>query len=360
MKRLFNVYKEDSSFDDDDFVTSGGGGVVIPPVVVTDPVITPEVVPSLLGIPDPAEPLKDPITGDVITDDNGFDLGRIIPILADEIDTPLPSDMDFDSFSKELGIESDAPITNKDEFKSAFQKNLERQKTIVKFEMDKYGDEAIQLAEFLSSNGSLKDFLDPVKDYNELLAMPNDLKMKTAFIAQGFTEQVAQDKVLELMESNTLETEAKKVTDLVTASRDSIIKDIIAKSEKVTATRTEQIEQSMTAEKEIYKAKVKELTTFMGVALNEIDKKAIISHIESGAFFAKIKSNPEAFINAYLHSLIGDKVTQYHENNKKEAQRLGYNDADAKGKMRLRTTPNVPVGGGITPNTTKGLGSMDG
>lgn len=97
----------------------------------------------------------------------------------------------------------------------------------------------------------------------------------------------------------------------------------------------------------------------MDVPLSDNDRKKIVEHINNGAFFNKLK-DPKLFINAYLHALIGNNVSEYYANELAEARRQGFNVADIRSKARLRTVPDKKVVGDSPDKKSVGFANLDG
>jgi len=387
----FNLYKEEeekkglSFLDDDDFNPDAGGGgadVKTPEEIEAERVEaervaaeanknkTPEEI-EAERVAAEAEANKDKTpeeiaaekkAADEAADNDGFELESLIPDAAEDIDVELPEGFDLNAFSLELGMElpEGTTVKTKDEFKSLYQQHLENSKSVVKFDIGEYGDEATELAEFLSNDGSLKDFLDPLKEYNVFLGMNKTDAMMAVYQAQNMSEEEARTKVDELEENENLDKEYKKVQTNVLAARDQAASEIMKKGDAIATTRSSKAEVVMKAEQDKLIEVINSTEKFLDIPLSDNERAKLVSHVKNGAFFKKFE-DPAFFVQAYLQSVIGNKVSDYYSDVIAEARRQGFNVADIKSKKRLRTDPNRSGGAGSeNASTSVGFSKLDG
>lgn len=208
---------------------------------------------------------------------------------------------------KDLGV--DLGLDMKDDsyesFRAAYDEKLKQQpvadeEKVFNSRIEKLDPEAKNLFEFLQNGGKLQDYINPIRQYDELLALSDEAIVTKSLELQKWDKDAIEKKLQLLKEEGKLDTEAYGLRKSVET----------AKTQRVSALEKQQADSSA-AERTRESAKrnkedvtiiesLNKVEKFMGGKLSKESRDVVAKRWQSGYYRQKFAEDPDFVINAIL------------------------------------------------------------
>jgi hypothetical protein len=254
-----------------------------------------------------------------------------------EKDLEKPQSVDWILKAKKIGFEIKS--NDPEEFDLGLITHIEAQKQKVEPDVSKYAPEAQELIKLIENGLSMADILNPVKEYNDALAMPDDEKVENYLV---YVDKVPQDKVKEtisdLYDEGKFKDKLTQVNNVLTQLRENKFKEILTAHQQRFEARAQAIKlQAQNERNEMVKV-LNDMTDFMGLPLPVSVKDALKKEIQTGQLTKK-NDNATTQIKARLFDLFGTKALAKLSGQLKEANREGFNKGKATELEKLHNEP---------------------
>lgn len=242
--------------------------------------------------------------------------------IAKEFELEIEED-NFDKFKEKLAEKQ------KQEIEKAVEEAKKEFKTV---DVKKYNPEAQRLIEFLENGGTLEEFKNPLKVFDELLTMDKEDLIREDLRIKGYSEAQIEEKIIKMDEDGIIDTEYNKLKNIVSLNKEKAEQNLLD-SQKNNKLATEKAKQEQfQKETKVISEHISKLDKFMGKQIPEDTKKLLQQRWEEGHYRKRFAENPVDAVNAILFMEFGEKFKKLIE---KEAHDKGAFNALGK----LSNTP---------------------
>ena len=254
---------------------------------------------------------------------------------------------DFGTVLKELEIEADEEVKDKESFVKATKKAIESAREQI--DLSGYNDQAQSLIKHLNEKkGDLVSFFENpvITQMNRMLMLKPEDRFREVRYAELYEKHKNEDDAVEALEAEIegmskgeIKTKAEEIAEQAGKIRSDEIFKLIGQNEEKAKVAEKAEEQRILKEQQNIKSFIDKQNDFFGLGLTKAAKQTIIKDIDNGKFDDLVNKAPEASkFFAYMVGKYGGKIVEKYNNALKEANRTGYNIMQDKAFDALHKT----------------------
>jgi hypothetical protein len=296
----------------------------------------------------------------VVADDSEFE----ISVPAAVVDPNAPADEEQSSWfliAKETGL-GDLKADDFDNFKTTLSEKLAAERKAGKEEAANINmleefpaevqSEAKEAIALLRSGKSLSALVEPLRPYQEVLAMNNEDRVRAMYSGQGHKEEWINQEIERQKEAGMIDHMGEQIGTNVTNMMDAKKNEIVSQAEKSVA----QTKATIIAEREKEDASIIEelrrRSTYMGGKLTDKAKEHLEAKWKNGEYRRRLKSDSAFLVDAMLQSEFGPQAieavrkTEFEKGRGIAREKL-HNTKGGVGAESGRHTPGTEVAKGF-------------
>jgi len=287
------------------------------PIVIDTPADDdPEKTPEEIAAEKAAAKAKaaDAKSDDAPKDDDDAD-GKEPILKIENADDPEEEVSDWTEVGTALGFQ--VAENTQEALKAGFETYLEKVKSEAQAAtaetniFEKYGEAGVNLFKTVAATGdSIEAILNPLLQFDEVLAWEDEDKVVTYYKQQGLSEERAKALYAKDVENGTVE-------DLITKIDTNIINGREAKQQEILTNGAKKYDdiislQNKEAKDQITKAseELSKRTDFLGIKIDQDSMKVIIKRMDAGLYRKAIMSDPKLLADFALSVEFGKKVVK--------------------------------------------------
>lgn len=205
-----------------------------------------------------------------------------------------------------------------DEFKATFEARLAAERKAGREEAQSINileefpaesqAEAKEAITLLKAGKSLTSLVEPLKPYQEVLAMSNEDRVRAMYKGQGHKDEWIDAEVERQREAGTIDHLGEQIATNVTNFIEKKKAEIVAQAER----SVEQIKATIQAEREkedtALIGELRKRSTWMGGKVSDKAMSALEAKVKSGEYRRRLKSDPSMFAEAILYHEFGKQA----------------------------------------------------
>ena len=212
--------------------------------------------------------------------------------------------------AKELGFEIKEDTF--EAFKVANEKRLEdirleERNKQYELKLDEHSERSKELIKFLDKGGDVKDFLEPLKVYDEAMKLSAEELVEIDLQTKNWDPEKIKEQIEILKEEGKLEQTGYALTKQIEANKSAKENQLLAQQEQLfqekETKRLEVVEKENNAIKDVVFKK----DEYRGGKLNKEVKEAIYQKWLNGDYRKRFESDPDFVVNAILDAEFGEK-----------------------------------------------------
>lgn len=296
----------------------------------------------------PADEKKD----DSLSADDDDD---VLPAVESKVEEDTEEEATWSGIGKELGFEK--PTETFEDIKTSFTEKIESVKT-TSFEEGKkigqqislaeYGPEAQKFFEFLASDPTktVADYLNPLKKFDDAIAMESENLVKETLIARGLSEEKALERIGVIKERGDLEFEADSIRASLKDLRTKEESDILNAGQTAYKAMQDKIIAEKQKEDNAILSAFTEVKEVFGIKTNKEHIENLQKRWKEGEFRERIKSDPK-----YVAKAIA--LMEFGEAAKKKIEDKAFNGGRDIAKEKLHNIKKIDNGSGVRAAATE-------
>jgi hypothetical protein len=216
--------------------------------------------------------------------------------------------------------------------------------------LDKLPEDAKKLYDFLSVEGNtVESFLNPLKIFDQYLALDNRSLVKKDLLLKNFPEEKAEEIVESFDVDGKLDLEADMLRQALKNGKASREESMISEAREKINRAKEKQESDRLAEAKTFKENLGKAKEFFGVPIAERDKALLQKKYEKGYYKAMLTKNPELEVQIAMFLEFQNQLPSLIGNGKRDEGR----------KQVLNKIKNIGLETGskssVNKKTAKGL-----
>lgn len=241
------------------------------------------------------------------------------------------------TLAKETGL-GELKTDSFEEYNKLYQDKLKAEREAGKAEaakqeatelLSKHGPLAVDLFKYLSVEGNtLETYLDPLKQYNEIIAMGDEDIVRLEFESRRYEKEVIDQKIETLKQEGKLKDTAYDFRKVVEGLRDKKQASVLAEG----AAKFDQAKQTLSDQRKQEDSQVREalsrLKQFYGGNVTQEMRDELYKKWESGEFRRRMASDPDAVVRFMMSEEYGEKAVKTIRKMAEQGGRQGFRNKE--------------------------------
>jgi len=217
---------------------------------------------------------------------------------------------------KELGF--DLKEDSFDELKEAFNKKLSdlplvAEEEILTKKVEALDPKAKDLFEFLQNDGKLDDYINPVKQYDEIISLDDEAIVRKNLELNNWDADKIDEQVAIFKEDGKLETTAYSLRKTVETAREAFKTNLFAQQQNLATATAQKAANDKINQVNQFRERLNKVESYQGFALDKESKDAIVKKYEAG-FYSKAKDDPDFAVDMYLKYELAESLIAKSKN----------------------------------------------
>lgn len=170
--------------------------------------------------------------------------------------------------------------------------------------------EAKELLSFVKNGGKLRDFINPMKEYDELLALGDEALVRQYLTLNKWDEKKIDERIAGLKENGTLETEAYPLRKSLENGKETKKNELFTSQQKLSETQNKSKADAKIKEDNQIIAALSKVKEFQGKKVTPEVTAALTKKWNTGFYRERFAKDPDFVANVILNYELSEQVKQ--------------------------------------------------